>query len=300
MFSPLVAACSKIPAPVRGAVWMVLAAALFASLTALVRHVSARVPPVEIVFFRSVFGLLFMLPWALGAGAGVANLRTRRLGMHGLRALSALGSFICWYLAFAVMPIAEATALSFTAPLFATVGAVLFLGEVVGVRRASAVVVGFIGAMVILRPGIEAITLPALLVLAGSAFNAVSVLTIKSLSRTESAGTIVVYLGLLMTPMSILPALFYWTMPSLETLAWLAGIGLVATLSQLTLSRALRVADATAVLPFDYSKLIFAAILGYAAFGEQPDLWTWAGATIIFAATLYTARREALGATRQS
>jgi drug/metabolite transporter (DMT)-like permease len=271
-----------------------LAAALFASLTALVRHVSARVPPVEIVFFRSVFGLLFMLPWALGAG--LANLRTRRLGMHGVRALAALGSFICWYLAFAMMPIAEATALSFTAPLFATLGAALFLGEIVGLRRASAVAVGFVGAMVILRPGIEAITLPAILVLAGAAFNAVSVLTIKSLSRTESTGTIVIYLGLLMTPMSLVPALFFWTMPSLETLAWLAGVGLVATLSQLTLSRALGVADATAVLPFDYSKLIFAAILGHAIFGEQPDLWTWVGATIIFAATLYTARREAIRA----
>ncbi|MDP7650368.1 MAG: DMT family transporter [Rhodospirillales bacterium] len=298
MISRLSRACGKIPASVRGAIWMILAAGLFASLTALVRHVSASVPPVEIVFFRSAFSLLFMLPWALSTG--VANLRTRRLGLHGLRALTALGSFICWYLAFAVMPIAEATALTFTAPLFATIGAVFFLGEVVEPRRVSAIIIGFVGAMVILRPGIEVITLPALLVLAGAAFYAISVLAIKSLSRTESAGTIVIYLGILMTPMSLIPALFFWTLPSLETLAWLAGIGLVATFSQLTLSRALRVADATAVLPFEYSKLIFAAILGYAVFGEQPDLWTWTGATIIFLATLYTARREALSGTRQS
>jgi drug/metabolite transporter (DMT)-like permease len=298
VISRLSQTCSTIPAPVRGAIWMILAAGLFASLTALVRHVSASVPPVEIVFFRSAFGLLFMLPWALSTG--IANLRTRRLGLHSLRALTALGSFICWYLAFAVMPIAEATALTFTAPLFATIGAVFILGEAVGPRRVAAIIIGFAGAMVILRPGIEVITLPALLVLAGAAFYAISVLAIKSLSRTESAGTIVIYLGILMTPMSLIPALFYWTLPSLETLAWLAGIGLVATFSQLTLSRALRAADATAVLPFEYSKLIFAAILGYAVFGEQPDLWTWTGATIIFLATLYTARREAFSGTRQS
>ncbi len=290
-FCSRAAAFSRIPAPARGAVWMVTSGACFAALTVLIRHASADLHPFELVFFRSLFGLVFMLPWFLRTG--LQGLRTRRPGLHGVRALSGVAAMLCWFGAVSLMPVAEVTALSFTAPLFATVGAVLFLGETVRRRRWTATAVGFAGAMIILRPGAEALGVPALLALSAAAMMAISALLVKVLSRTESASTVVLYMGLLMTPLSLVPAVFVWAMPSPELWIWLALMGLAGTAGHLALVRAFAAADASAVLPFDFSRLIFAALLGYAVFAEQPDAWTWVGAAVIFAATLYTAHREA-------
>jgi drug/metabolite transporter (DMT)-like permease len=121
-------------------------------------------------------------------------------------------------------------------------------------------------------------------------------LIVKSLSRSESPATIVIYVGLLLTPLSLVPALFVWTTPSLEALAWLAALGLVANLGHMPFARAMASADATAILPFDFLKLFFSATMGYLLFAEVPDVWTWIGATVIFGAVLYTARRESKAA----
>lgn len=295
--SSIAAAFSRIPGPVAGALWMVASCAGFAAMTVIVRLVAAEIHPIEIGFFRNLFGLLFLAPWL--ARAGLANFRTRRLAMHGLRAVSGTVSMVFWFIGIVLMPLAEATALSFTAPLFATAGAGLFLGETVGWRRAAATIVGFAGALVVLRPDLAALTLPAMLVLGSSAFTAVSMLSVKSLSRTDSATTIVLYMGLLTTPLSAVLAAFVWTTPSLWALVWMMGLGLVATLANLAFVRAFAAADASAVLPFDFSRLPFTALLGYAYFGERPDGWTWIGAAIIFGATLYTAHREAVLAGRR-
>jgi drug/metabolite transporter (DMT)-like permease len=246
--------------------------------------------PFELVFFRNLFGLLFMLPWLLRVGPGI--LKTKRLPLHAFRSTIGLGAMLCWFTAVSMMPIAEATALSFTTPLFATLGAALFLGEIVRFRRWAATVVGLIGALVIVRPAGVDLGLASSLVLLASAFMSMAALSIKSLSRTESPGTIVFFMGLIMTPISLIPALLNWTTPQLADYPWFVALGLLATLGQIALARAFASADVSAVLPFDFSRLIFAAILGYLFFAETPDTWTWAGAAIIFSATLYTAHRE--------
>jgi drug/metabolite transporter (DMT)-like permease len=289
--SHLAGLVDRIPAPLRGAVWMVAASACFAAMSVLVRLVSADVHPLEVVFFRNVFGVLLVLPWILrdrGRGLG-----TQRLGLHALRAVAALSSMLCWFTAVSLMPLAEATALNFTAPLFATLGAAVVLGEAVGARRWSAVAVGFLGAMMILRPGHGALSLPALLALASAFSISISMLTMKSLSRTESARAILFYMGLVMTPLSLPPALIVWTTPSLEAMLWMAAVAVAATLVQLALARAFALAAASAVLPLDFLRLVFAAAFGFALFGERPDLWVWIGAAVIFGSTLYTAYREA-------
>ena len=268
-----------------------MSCACFSSMTALIRHLSQELHPFEIVFFRNALGLAFLLPWLLRVGLG--RLRTRRYGLHGLRVVIGLTAMLCWFTAVTLMPIAEATALSFTAPLFGTLGAALVLREKVQGRRWAAIAVGFAGAMIILRPGIEALTGPALLVLAASVSMACGVLVVKTLSRTDSATAIVFYMGLLMTPLSLVPALFVWQAPALAGWLGLVALGGLATLGHLMFVRALATADASAVLPFDFSRLIFVAFLGFVFFGEQPDVWTWIGAAVIFMATLSTARREA-------
>ncbi len=280
--------------PIRGALWITLANMFFTVMAGIIRHVSADIHPFEIAFFRALFGLILMAPWFLRLG--VASVRSRRVGMHVCRALFMLGAAMAWFTAISLMPIAEVTALTFTTPLFASLGAALFLAEKVGLRRAVAIGVGFAGAMIILRPGVEALTMPAMAALASAVFGAVGMLIVKSLSRTESPATIVIYVGLLLTPLSLVPALFVWTTPSLEALAWLAALGLVANLGHMPFARAMASADATAILPFDFLKLFFSATMGYLLFAEVPDVWTWIGATVIFGAVLYTARRESKAA----
>jgi drug/metabolite transporter (DMT)-like permease len=283
--------------PIRGALWILFSCACFSGIAALIRHVSTGLHPFEIVFFRNLFGLLFMVPWFLTRGR--ASLRTGRPLVHGFRALSGVGAMLCWFTAVTLMPLAEAVALSFVAPLFATAGAAAFLGEQVDVRRWAAIVVGFVGALVILRPGAGVIVLPALLVLLGACFTATTMLLVKTLSRQDPPGTIVLYMGLLITPISVVPAVFVWETPSAEELAWLVAIGLLGTIGHIALARAFAVAEATAVMPVNFSRLIFAALLGYVVFGERPDAWTWVGAGVIFSATVFTAHREARLAKRR-
>ena len=274
----------------RAAGLMALSCVIFAAMMAVVRHLSETVPTMELVFFRNLFGLIALAP--LFIRTGIAPLRTRHFGLHLLRGLVALFAMSLWYRAIAVVPLGDAVALGFTAPLFVTILAIFFLGETVRVRRWTATIVGFIGAMVILRPGFESVDVFSLMILASSAAMAASVVLIKILSRTESARSIIAYMGLLVTPASLVPALFVWHWPSLEELGGLILIGVLATAGHLAVARSLALADATAVMPIDFTKLPIVALIAYLAFAEIPDLWTWIGAAVIFGASIYMAHRE--------
>ena len=275
----------------RGPAMMIGACAGFAAMMAIVRHVSSEIPPLEAVFFRNLLGTVFILPLVFYAGWD--QLHTGRPAMHLLRAVLGLISMLLLFTALSLLPLADVTALSFTAPLFATIGAALLLQEHVGARRWTATLVGFCGALVILRPGMGAFSGASLVALASAVAMAAAQLSVKSLSRTEHPNAIVLIMGLLMTPMSLLPVVFVWTWPSWSTFSWLLLMGLAATIGQVCLVRAMQAADASAVMPFDFSRLIFASALGWLAFGEHPDKWTWIGAAIICVATVYIARREA-------
>ena len=282
---------SKLSDPLRGILWMLASCVCYVSVTALVRHVGSQVHPFEVGFFRNLFMLLLMLP--LMARNRGRDLRTRRPGLHLLRNLFGAATVVLWFTAFSRMPVADATALGFTTPLFGIVGAALVLGEIVRLRRWSAAAIAFLGVLIILRPGIIALTLPAVLMVAGSATAAAAMLTTKVLSRTDAPNTIVLYMGLMMTPMVLVPAVFVWSIPSWESLAWMGAVGLMATLGNMAQVRAFAAAEASVVLSVDFSKLIFATAIGYAIFLELPDVWTWVGALVILSANLYIAHREA-------
>ena len=191
---------------------------------------------------------------------------------------------------------AEATSLGFTAPLFATIGAALILRETVRLRRWAAVLIGFAGTLIILRPGTEVITLPAIYMIAGAVFVACSFIAVKMLTRTESPNTMVLMMVALITPVSLIPALFVWQWPSIETWMWLVMVGFSATGGHIFFNRAMATADASAILPFDYSRLLFVAVLAFIIFNEVPDIYTWIGGAIIFGSTIYIAQREAVAA----
>ncbi len=289
-FQPLRARLEGLPAPVRAAAWMVLGGFSFTIVAICLRYATTDVHPFEVAFFRNAFGLFIIAPVLLRRGLG--TLRTRRLGTHALRATTSVLATLCWFSGFASMPIADMTALTFTAPLFATAGAALFLGEGVGARRWLGVAVGFAGAVIILRPGVTVVSPLSMVMLAGAAFVAAGVLLVKSLSRTESPVTIVSMQILLMTPISLIPAAFFWRLPALETVPWLIGVAACATFYQFALARALSIADAASVMPFEFAKLLFAAALGFVLFHEFPDAWTWIGGLVIFSAVILTTRSE--------
>ncbi|MFZ1414860.1 MAG: DMT family transporter [Defluviicoccus sp.] len=292
---PLQTSFRRLPATTQGALLMVGACAGFSVMMLAVRQLSAELHPFVVAFWRNLIGLGFMLPWALSVGLG--RLRTGRFGMHALRSLMGLSAMLCLFMALSLMPLAEVTALTFTAPLFATVGAALILGERVRLRRWSATVIGFLGALLILKPDAGLVQPAALIALTAAVFIAGAMLTIKSLSDSESPNAIVVIMGLLMTPASLVPAAFVWSWPvgglMGDAWGWIVLMGFSATIGQVCLTRAFKAADASAVIPFDFSRLVFVGALGYWMFGEIPDVWTWLGGGVILAASVYIARREA-------
>ncbi len=270
---------------------MVASCVFFAMLTGVIRHLSATIDPLEIVFFPNLFGIVVMLPWLMRHGLGV--LCTRRLPLHAVRALICLMTMIGWFAAVSHMNLSDAVALSFTTPLFATVAAVFVLDEVMCARRCTAVFLSFVGAMIILRPGFQEITPIVLVVLLSAATMAIATTLAKLLARTESTGAIVFYTALFLTPASLIPALFVWRTPTFEELFWLLAVGGAATLCHVCLVRAFALADVTAVLPFDYTRLPLIALVGYFAFGEKLDVWTGVGSAVIMASSVYIAHREA-------
>lgn len=282
---------AALSAPVQGALYMTGAALCFAIMNALIRFAAVELHPLQIAFLRNFFALAFMLPWL--AGAGAQALRTERLGLHVWRAVFGLLAMLTWFTSVVVLPLGEAVALNFTVPLFATVGAALVLRETVRARRWTATAVGFLGVLIILRPGFAELTPAMGLPIVAALFMACAILTVKSLSATEAPATIVIYMNLFLAPLSLLPALFVWVWPSWPVLGYCAALGGFAALAHIALTRAYAKADASAVVPFDYARLPFVAVIAWFAFGEASDLWTWVGAGVIAASAIYIARREA-------
>ena len=279
-----------LPPATRGALLMICAAVVFSAMNAIIRILAADLPAFEIAFFRNFCALIFMLPWV--ARYGMSSLRTDRIKLYSMRALAGLASMLCWFTAVTLIPLAEATALSFTGPMFATAAAALVLRETVGWRRWGAVAFGFVGVMIIVRPGAVDLSLGASLALASALFMAAGTILVKTLSRTEPTGAIVAYMAIYLAPLSLIPALFVWVWPPMSTWPYLAALGILGAIAHLCYTGALAAADASAVMPLDYMRLPAAALFAYALFAEVPTVWTWAGAGVIVLASTYIAQRE--------
>lgn len=277
--------------PIVAVGWMLAAVFLFAVGNALIRHVTGEIHPFEVVFFRNLFSLMFMLPWV--AMAGAKTLRTDRAPLYASRSLTSLVAMLAWFYSVAHMPLPDATAISFTIPLFATIGAALFLGETVQARRWTAIVVGFLGVLVVIRPSAETFSATSLVVLLHCIAAAATTLQVRTLAKSDGVMTVVTYMGLFLTPMALVPALFVWVWPSWTALGWLAVLGGILTLGQLAMTRAFSMAPASALMPYDYARLPFTALLAWPLFGEVMDALGWVGAGVIAASALYTAHRDA-------
>jgi drug/metabolite transporter (DMT)-like permease len=257
---------------------------------AIILYLTDVMHPFEVAFFRNFFGLVFVLPWFIRFG--LQPLRTSHFKLHFYRSLVNVVAMFSFFYAISITPLAEVTALGFAAPIFATVLAALFLREVVRLRRWTAVIVGFLGTLIILRPGFNEIGLGQFLVLTSTIFWAVALLLIKQVGRYDSSVTIITYMSLLQLPLSLIPALFVWTWPPLEIWIWLLAIGVIRGGAQWLMTEALRSADTSVVMPVDFCKLPWTALLAYLVFAQVPDIFTLVGGVVIFASAFYIALRE--------
>ena len=270
---------------------MALTGLLFVAVTGIVRHLGSDMNPIQAAFIRYAMGVVIMAPLLLRVRWSRLAPR-RRLGMYLARGIVHGAAVMLWFYAMAHIPIAEVTALGFTAPIFTTIGAALFLGERVRARRIGAVLVGFAGAMIILRPGIAAIDPGAIAQLIAAPLFAASFILAKKLTETDSSGVIVGVLTVIVTLMLLGPAMLVWRTPTLGELGWLFATASFATAGHLTLTQAFRSAEITVTQPVAFLQLVWATLLGFYVFGEQPDKFTWIGAAVIVSSATYIAHRE--------
>lgn len=287
-----------LPGSIRGGLWMVAAALSFTIMTTLIREVAQEVHPFEIGFFRVVTNLVLMLPFAIRTGPGIFQSSNHKI--YAFRGAFGLLFLLTYFPGAAMVPVSDSQALIFSSPLFASVMAIVFLGERVRGRRVSALISGFCGAILVLRPGFDTVNAGALLVLIGAFANAASNVMVRHTTRTDHPDKAVFFLMMYMTPLATIPALFVWTTPTLEQLAYMVAIGFCGALNQRFMSRAFAVAEATAILPFDFARLPFAALIGWIVFAELPDIWVWVGGALIFGASLYIAHREAVASKNEA
>jgi drug/metabolite transporter (DMT)-like permease len=286
-----------------GILAMLGAVALFATMDAIVKHIQADYGTVQIFFFRSLFALLPLI-LIIRAEGGLATLRPQRPLGHLAYSLLMMGFLLVYFYALQLLSLADAYAISFAAPLFITALAVPLLGETVGPQRWAAVLVGFLGVVVILRPGAGVLTGGGLLALASTVLYAFAMIRVRLLGRTEKSGAIVLYFsvigaataGLLMlagsagtTPASDLLA---WHPPSGAGWLWLISTGLLGGFGQVLITRAYRLTPAAVVSPFQYSSMLWALFYGLVVFGDRPDLTTLLGSAVVMASGLYILHRE--------
>lgn len=289
--SSITTSFARLPAVTRGILWMIMASFCYAALYIAVRQTTRTLPVAEVVFFRAAMIAVLMLPWL--SHAGLRSLHTRRAKLHFMRATMLYSASFVWMYAIVYMPITDVNAIQFATPLFTVIFTVIFLHEVVGLRRWAALFVGFIGVLVILRPGFVEIGLPAMAALAGSALFAAGHACARALGATEAANTSVFYLYIFMAALGLIPTIIEWQTPNLEETGWLIAMAAITLAAQQGLTRGLKAAPASVVMPLHFLQLPFVAIFGLVLFNELSDIWTWVGASVIFGSTWYISRREA-------
>ena len=277
--------------PMRAALLMLGSTLLFGLMTIAIKLAAQSLHTFEIVFFRNFFGLMATLPLLLRHGPEL--LRTTQLPRYVFRCTIGIVSMMSGFWAIGHLPLAQAVALSYSTPIFVTIAAVFFLREQVRARRWAAVALGFVGVVIIVRPGSDSFTAVSLVALAAAVLSGIVSIQIKQLSKVEPADRIVFYTTLLWVPMSLLPALTVWEWPRGIVWVWVIAAGFLGTGGHMLWTRALKLGDVSALTPITFMQLPLVAIAGWLLFREPLDGWTAIGAGVIFAANAYIAHREA-------
>mgnify|MGYP004000494305 CR=1 FL=1 len=277
---------------IRGIAWMALAGILFAAMTGIVRHLGTDMNPIQTSFIRYAFGIVLMVPVFLRLSR--AEMRSNNKKLHAFRGVIHAGGVMLWFFAMSRLPIAEVTALGFLSPIFTTIGAAIYFKETLHARRIGAVLMGFGGTLIILRPGIEVIDIGAVAQLLAAPMFAISFMMAKKMTQTEHRSSIVAYMALFVTLALLPPAMLVWRTPTMEEIFWLFLMAAVATLAHLVMTKAMEEAELTTLQPVHFLQLVWATLIGYFLFAEEPDMWTWIGGGVVVASATYIAHREAI------
>ena len=275
---------------VRVAMLVVSAAGSLSAMHAIVRFLSPSVHPFELAFFRSLFGFIVILPLLLRGG--INSVRTHQPRLQMLRGVVSIAAMMSWFYGLSMVPLAEATALSFTNVIFGSLAAIIFLREKMTMARGIAVFIGFIGVLVILRPGFVQMDIGIVCVLFSALCWGCSVVIVKQLGRTDSAVSIVAWVGIQLSILSLPFALSVWVWPTMEEWLWLLLLGTLATIGHLCMVQGLKLTDAMTIFPLDFTRLIWASLFGLFIFSESPDVWTFVGAGIIVISGTFMLYRE--------
>lgn len=274
----------------RGIAWMVLTTFMFVAVTGIVRYLGSDMPAIEAAFIRYCIGLAMITPMALRYWSGMPSKGV--LKMYGWRALVHGGGVMLWFYAMARIPIAEVTAIGYLSPIFVTIGAAMFLGEKLHMRRIGGILVGIVGALVILRPGFAEINIGQFAQLVAAPLFAVSWILAKKLTAVQNSSMIVWMLSLGCTVVLLPGALLQWRSPTMEEVGLLALTAFFATMGHYTLTRAFKAAPITVTQPIGFLQLVWAALLGMMVFDEALDPFVFIGGAIVVAAASYISHRE--------
>jgi len=277
-------------AALQAALMMLGATMLLASMHGLVRLLSSDLHPFVIVFFRNLFGFIAITP--LLARYGLKTLKTSNKKLHTFRAVVGIIAMMAFFYGLSKVPIANATALSFSTTLFASLAAVIFLKEKIRVRRWLAIIVGFVGVIVVLNPSLQDFNAYSLLLVWAAITWGISVTIVKKLTQTESSTTIVSIMTLSLLVLSSPTALIYWRTPSFTELTLLLGVGAFASMGHLLMTEAIKRSEVAVVMSIDFARLIWTVLIGVWFFSERVDVQTIIGAVIIFSAGWYIIFRE--------
>ena len=259
-----------------------------------IRKASENLHVLEVVFFRNLLAFIVMLPLLRSSGlAAIKMNNTRLFFMRGfVGAIGMIAGFTCLTL----IPLAQATAISFSQPLFITIGATLFLGEIIKTRRIAAIIVGVIGMLIIVQPGFNSFSFGIMLAIISALALSVNALIVKKLTITDSPQAIIMWMVIMLIPITFIPAITVWQWPSFETWLYLWGIAILGTLAHFSWTKSYVMAEITSLEPIGFIKLPIIALLGWMIFAEIPGTWTWVGGLIIFMSTIYISQREAKAA----
>ena len=264
-------------------------------MASLVKQLGQDLPALQVLFVRSLAGLLVILPVAWRSRAAI--MQTNRFGLHTIRGLVGFIGNVCFFYALINLAIADTVTIQFSRPLIMVVVAALFLGEAVGYRRAIATGIGFAGIMMITRPFGEGFDPWVFSALGGAVFGTLVVVAVKFLSRTEGTIVIMFYYALFTTLFSLIPALFVWQAPSLTQWMLLLLTGTLSIFGQGMFTHGVGMGETSFIMPFDYLRIVYSFILGMVWFAEVPGLWSFAGAAVIVGTSLYLLRTERRKAT---
>lgn len=277
-----------------GMLAMLASCLAFAAMDALAKSVSDTMPGFQIAFFRVLLGWPFIL--LMVWHGGVAQLRTANIRLNAWRAAVQSGSMLLFFTGLATTPLAQVVAIEFSSPLIAVALAALFMGDALPLRRVAALGAGVVGLFMAIRPGFVEVGPGQIMVIVSAGFWAATILIVRQLGRTDSSTAQLFYAALFLTPINGIAALFVWETPSWHDLGVMFAAASIGTAALWLYSEALRQADLTAVMPLDFTKILWAALFGWLFFAEHPDVWTLAGGGVIFAAamalTLYERRAE--------